>query len=429
MIYTNHLNVIVMYRLFFAYFLLVGSNLWAEGQLNFSVDAGAAIVMNADNGRILYEKNAYEARYPASTTKIATAVYALEKNREFLDSEVVADQESIGALSQEEIKRSNYKHPPYRLKFGGSHMGIKRGESIPLHVLIHGLMLASANDAANVIAQYTSGNINKFMDELNLHLTEMGCRNTHFKNPHGLYHPDHRSCAYDLAIMAKKGLQDPQFREIVKKLRYKRPKTNKQEATTLVQTNRLLKQGPYYYDKAIGIKTGFGDEQGSNIVAAAEHNGRTLIVVLLNCKSHEVMYPAAIEMFREAFAEKQLQKTVMRVGPMQVKANIDGRRTSIVATLEEDVKIRFYPSEEPRIKAWFQTDQRNSPLKKGDHVGQMVFKDENDYVLAVAPLIAKGDNSGSWKVAVRDLLLNQKFLLLSGVILVCFLIAKRGRGR
>ncbi|HEV8051275.1 MAG TPA: serine hydrolase, partial [Parachlamydiaceae bacterium] len=250
-------------------------------KLALSVNAEAAILMNADAGAILYEKNAHNLHYPASTLKIATALYALQKVADKMDVMIAADQDCIGTVKEEAIRKSNYTLPSYLLIPDGSHIGIKRGEILSLRDLFYGMMVASGDDAANVIAKYTSGTIPQFIAEMNSYVKQLGCHSTTFYNPHGLHHPKQQTTAFDLATLTREALKNPVFCEMIGTVRYTRPKTNKQEPSTLVQTNRLLRTGPYYYPKAFGVKTGYYSLAGNNLVAAAKDGDRTLIAVVM----------------------------------------------------------------------------------------------------------------------------------------------------
>lgn len=401
-----------------------------SGAFAFTADVSAksAIVMNADTGQVIYQKNGYERVFPASTTKVATAIYALEKNRDFLDHNVVAEQDSIGAVTPEERRRGNYSGPSYRLMFGGTHMGIKKGEILPLRALIYGLMLSSANDAANVIAQYTSGKIPVFMKEMNTYLAEIGCKNTQFNNPHGLHHPSHYTTPYDLALMAKKGLEDPLFREVVSTVRYVRPKTNMQEPTTLVQGNRLLRAGPYKYEYAIGVKTGFTDNSGHNLVAAAEKNGRTLIAVVIGCPQSKDSFNDAIALFNAAFFEPPLEGTLIQEGVQPYKVSVPS--SSPVQTYATKTQtFKYYPSEEIKVKATIHSLDKELPIKKGDQVATVMFKDQHERVLGEAPLYSYKDVNGSighrlhlYYQARKG---NLRMVMLGCIVVLCLLLGRK----
>ncbi|MFA6914836.1 MAG: hypothetical protein WC222_00425 [Parachlamydiales bacterium] len=258
--------------------------------LNVEVKAEAAILMNGHTGVILYEKEAHQRNHPASTTKIATAIFALLTAGDKMHEMIAADQDSVAWVSVKDKKQSNYTLPAHWLEPGYSNIGLKKGEILSLQDLLYGLMLASGDDAANVIAKFIGGNVDQFMQGVNDYLKSFGCHNTHFTNPHGLYHPDHYTTAYDLALMTKEALKNKQFLELVKTVRYTRPKTNMQEASVWVQTNALLKPGKYFYPYALGIKTGYIQVAQNTFVAAAEKDNRLLIAVLLKTKKGEICF-------------------------------------------------------------------------------------------------------------------------------------------
>lgn len=373
-------------------FLLLGllfSAMNAE-PLQVVVAADAAILMNADTGAILYEKQAHAAHHPASIAKIATAFYALKKKEGRLDEIVTIDQEAIGSVTEEFKLRSNYKIPAYRMVVGGSHIGLKRGEQMTLRDLLYGLLIASGDDAANAIAQHVGNNsITDFMTELNQFLQDIGCHNTTLLNPHGLHHPDQKTTAYDMALLTRMALKNPTFCEMVKTVRYTRPKTNKQEATTWVQTNRLLRQGPVYYPKAIGVKTGHGSPALNTFVGAAQHEGRTLIVVLLHTKDRIDIFNDSIRLFDAAFAEKKLERILIKEGAQKYALQVEGLSTPVNTYVKNSVKIRYYPAEEPVIKASLVWDQVKLPIAKDQRVGEIRLLDARGTVLQAIPLLAQ----------------------------------------
>lgn len=385
-------------------FSFVPVELIVAAPLKVSVASDAAILMNAETGAILYDKNGKTAHYPASITKIATALYAIKMKEGKLEEEAIADQDAIGSITEEAKVNSNYKVPPYRMVVGGSHVGIKKGESMTLRALLYGLMLASGDDAANVIAQHVGGTIPKFMDEVNLYLKGIGCQQTTFLNPHGLHFPGHKTTAYDMAILTKEGLKNPTFCEIVSTVRYTRPKTNKQDATTWVQTNRLLKNGQFFYSKAIGVKTGHGSPALNTLVAAAQHEGRTLIAVLLHCKERNDTFKDAITLFDAAFQQQRMERIFVKAGPQKFALQIEGISQPVKTYVEKPISIQYYPAEEPKIKALLVWDQCKAPIKKGQRLGEIQLVNEGGVVLNKAVLLAEDDAQASWGYWFKHLL-------------------------
>lgn len=318
-----------------------------EGK-KISLYSKGAILINGKTGAILFEKNADKTFYPASITKIATAYYVLKKKALLLDSPIKASQNAIGAVSSQDKKDSQYALSPHWIEFGSSHIGIKRGEILSLRTLLYGLLLASGNDAANVLAEYVSGSIPQFMKELNRELQEMGCTGTHFLNPHGLHHPDHVTTPQDMAKITQRAFENPIFREIVRKTRYKRERTNKQAESFFTSGNRLLlPHSSLFYSHALGIKTGYTSEAQRTFVAAAEKEGRLLICVLFSSERIEEKYLDARKLFDHFFAETLHDREVVSDRESFYFSLPHAPGVSIEARPERSFILSYYPSESP----------------------------------------------------------------------------------
>lgn len=397
------------------------SNAEAE-KLSLSVSAEAAILINADTGAILYEKNAHAQFYPASITKIATAIYALENAADKMDVEIAADQECIGTVTEEALRRSNYTLPAYLLIPDGSHIGIKKGEVLSLCDLMHGLMLASGDDAANVIAKFVGGSIPDFMEGMNAYLQKLGCTKTSFQNPHGLHHPKHLTTAYDMAILTQHALKNPIFCQLVSTVRYTRPKTNKQEPSVMMQTNRLIRSGPYHYPKAIGVKTGYYSLAGSTLVAAAKDGDRTLIAVLLKVQERKDMFIDAKKMFEMAFNQPKVQRMLVRQGPQKYSLAIPGAVGALNTYTNENLAIEYYPAEEPKFKCLlYWKNDLQLPILKGQQVGELVVELQNGQMFKKAALYAQEEVKPTWMFRIKNFF-NSGFLSVLGKILGVILV-------
>ncbi len=379
----NKKSLILFLSCFFCYNGQVSATL-----IQCDIAAPIGVLINAENGKILFSKNAESSCYPASTTKLATALYVLHKTKGGLwDDKIIASSDALGTVSSV-MRRSTGKHPSYRLEFGGTHMGIKTGEELDFKTLLYGLMLPSGNDAANVLAETVSDSISDFVDELNVFLKELGCKNTNFKNPHGLPDESHTTTAYDLALMAREALKYPLFREVVSSTRFERKETNKQAASWLLQNNHLVKPGKYFYPYATGVKTGYTVKSGFTIVASAEKGDRKLIAVVAGCDELAKRYRSVIQLFEAAFNEpKQTRKLLSQEHDVFHKT-IEGAKENLVAVLPEDVIVSFYPSEKqeffPRI-LWLNC---SLPLSKGDEVGVIQLVDGDGSLIKTIPLLA-----------------------------------------
>lgn len=225
---------------------------FADG--NVTVSAKSALLLECSSGSVLFEKNADERLPMASTTKIMTALVAIEKCP--LDRIVTATSVSCGVE--------------------GSSIYMHEGEKFTMEELLYALLLASANDAACLIAEEVAGDIPSFAEMMNSKAEELGLRDTHFSNPHGLDAEDHYTSAYDLARLASAALSSPVFRTIVST--YRKNIGSGESTRHLLNHNRLLKM----YDDALGVKTGYTKSSGRCLVSAAERDGVMLVAVTLS---------------------------------------------------------------------------------------------------------------------------------------------------
>lgn len=267
-----------------------------------TIHSNAAIVMELNSKKILYQKNAYKSYYPASITKLPAALYVLKRGSHSFSSVAVADQDAIGSVTKRYAIKTKYKYPPHWLLVGGTHIQIHPGEALSVKDLMYGMLLESANDASNVLAKHVSGSVPAFVNELNSYLKQLGCKNTHFKNPHGIHYPEHKTTAYDMALVACEAVKDPRICAILKTQHYEIAATNKTEARKITNRNKLIsKTSRYYYPYALGGKTGYHDNSKGTLIAAAKKGDTTLVVVLLNCPKMSQKYEDAIKLFEHGF--------------------------------------------------------------------------------------------------------------------------------
>lgn len=373
-------------------FSLLLTPLLAAQPLKVRIRAPSAILINAQTGAILFEKQAHQPCFPASTTKIATALFALHKRAQALELLLYASPEALHAVSPR-VRRQ--EHPPYRLEKGGSSIGLKPKEALSLRSLLYGLLLASGNDAANVIAEGVSGSVALFVQEMNGYLRSIGCHVTTFQNPHGLHHPEHRTTAFDLALMTREAMRLTLFRQIVGASSYLKPKSNLQSEMTFSQHNALLKRGPHFYQKAIGVKTGYTSEAGYNLVAAAKDGERELIAVLLNCKESEHRFQGAISLFEAAFREAKATRTLFSKAFDTFTHPLKGAKRPLKAVLPEDVTYSYFPSEEPVLSGTVQWRDVVLPVRKGDIVGELQVASSQGQSLVSSSLYAAEDVEAS----------------------------------
>ena len=217
--------------------------------------------MDAESGNILYERNGYAKIYPASTTKVLTAILVLENLP--LDEKIVASKNAINSVPLE-----------------SSVMGIKKEEIFSVENLLYGLLLSSGNDAAIVLAEAVSGNVNDFVTLMNTKAKEIGCLNTHFSNPHGFYDDNHYSTPYDMALILKYAMKFDEFKKIVESKSFELPSTNKTPNTrTIKNTNKLIDENSNtFYKYALGGKTGYTIESRGTYIGYSKNGDKILIV-------------------------------------------------------------------------------------------------------------------------------------------------------
>lgn len=232
------------------------------------IKAKAAILVDPASGDVLYGKNQMDKAYPASITKLMTALLVIENGG--LDAEVTAAESAMEGLSE-----------------AGSTQDIEVGETMTVDNLLICLMVASANEAANILAEHVAGSVEAFVEKMNQRASELGCQNTHFVNTHGLHDEDHYTCAYDIALIAREAQKHPRLVEIYQMEKGKVPKTNKSEERIFFSTNSLIspyKERTYLYKYATGIKTGHTTPAGLCLAASAEKGDLSFISVILGAE-------------------------------------------------------------------------------------------------------------------------------------------------
>ncbi len=280
------------------------------------VSAEAAILIDAQTGNVLFEKNAEKRMYPASTTKIMTALVALD----------AVKNEEISLSQPLTLSDAAYKS----LDPDGSSIALKVGEAMTLEGLLQGLLIASGNDAAVTIAEGISGSTEQFVAKMNEKAKALGLENTHFVNPHGLHDEQHYTTAHDMARLAQHAMKNDIFSGIVECAHIYLPATNMSDKRYFINTNNLVSRMryPYYfYDKATGIKTGSTDQAGYCLVSSAEDDGKSVIAVVFNADDISTSHnesKAVLEHGLTDFTLKTLAKRDDIFGEVKLKQAADG---------------------------------------------------------------------------------------------------------
>ncbi len=230
----------------------------------------AAVLIEAESGTVLYQKNLDEKLAPASTTKILTALIALENCS--LDEIAIANSSALNNIP------SNY-----------AIADIHVGEQLTVEQLLNVMLIHSANEAANVIAEHVAGSQEEFAKKMNEKAKEIGCKNSNFVNANGVENSNHYSTAYDLAIIMKECMKNDKFRSIISTEKYTLPSNefNEEERTFQNNNSLIIKGDKYYYEYCIGGKTGYTKEAKNCLVSVSKKNDMELICVVLKGENTE----------------------------------------------------------------------------------------------------------------------------------------------
>ena len=255
-----------------------------------AIVAETAILMDAASGEILYEKNADQKMYPASITKLMTILLALEHGK--LTDKITFSHDAV-----------------YSIEPGSAHIAIQEGETLTLEQVLRAIILRSANEASNGVAEYVDGSTEAFAKHMTERAKELGCKNTNFLNANGLHNENHYTTARDMALIAKELLKHEEYRSMMSETYYEIPPTNKQtEVRYLHGQHQMLNENSlYYYKDAIGGKTGFTSEALNTLVTYAERDGMELIAVVMKCNGAE-HYTDTAALFDYGFAHYESAK-------------------------------------------------------------------------------------------------------------------------
>ena len=287
---NSKINTKIILLFIFIYLtFFIFNNVYADTTLNNSqLYCKSDLIMDYESGNVLFEKNGYKKVYPASTTKILTALLAIENLD--LNSNVVASKNAV-----------------YSTPIGSSVIYIKPEEVMSVKDLLYGLLVKSGNDAANVLAEAVSGNMENFIKMMNEKLQEIGCYNTHFTNAHGFHDDNHYTTVYDMAILMKHTMKNDIFREIVETREYTTQATNKSEKRIYKNTNKMFneKYPKMYYEYVLGGKTGYTDEARGTFVGYGKKDDKLVIVCAFdgsqNINKQEGRFLDSITLFEYAF--------------------------------------------------------------------------------------------------------------------------------
>ncbi|MBR6702185.1 MAG: D-alanyl-D-alanine carboxypeptidase [Clostridia bacterium] len=324
----------------------------------------AAYLADPETGKVLYEKNAFEKMYPASTTKILTALLVLE---------------NCSLTETATVSRTALDSTPK----GYSTAGMKAGEEFSVYTLLQALLIPSANEAAFVLAEHVSGSAAAFAKLCNKRAKELGCKSLHFVNPNGIHDENHYCCAYDLYLIAKECRKYEAFNEIVKTKYFTVPATDicTYENRSYSNTNEMLlpSSKAYYYPDCTGIKTGHTTPAGECLVSSCSRDNMNLICVVLGGKINAYglneRFTDTKKLFDFAF-ENYSYRTVSTAGTVYRTVTVD-KATEETASLDikTEADISAIAPAGMEIQPVITIDDEiKAPVKQGEVLGQAVFR-------------------------------------------------------
>ncbi len=335
----------------------------AFGASDFSVSCRSAILVDVNTGQVIYEQNADSKQYPASITKVMTALLVREHTQP--DAVVTVTESALTGLDS-----------------AGSSVSLVEGEQMSVNELLHCMLISSGNDAANVLAEYVGGTVANFVDMMNEKAASLGCDGTHFMNPHGLHHENHYTTARDIYIFTREFVADPVLMQIANTVSYVVPATNKSSERILTTTNYLISgvsTSRYIYTYARGIKTGTTTPAGYCLVSSAEKNGLYLVSVILGCGKDEatgdiMSFVETKRMFEYGFGNFSYKTLVDKNQPVvEVGVEMSQEAENVVAVTQEGVSALLdndFDSSKVVLTPWLYSESLTAPVIKGQLLGE-----------------------------------------------------------
>lgn len=328
---------------------------------DFTIYSEGAVLIDANTGTILYGKNENEKLYPASTTKILTAILAIENCQ--LTEELTASYNAIMSVPS-----------------GYSNAAIQPGETLSCQDLLDMFLIHSANEIGNIFAEHISGSIENFATLMNQKATELGCKNTHFTNPSGIHDTEHYSTAYDMALIARYCMQNETFRNTVSKSSCTVEATDKYEKRFFKNTNDLLDpSSKYYYEYAIGTKTGYTSQAKRCLIATSLKDDLELITVVLGAESTipDRRYEDTINLFEYGYSNYKIQKIANKNSVIkEITVENATKDTQNLSLLLKDDITGIVPANLDLTNLDYSiklNDLITAPISEGDILGKITY--------------------------------------------------------
>ena len=370
----------------------------ADAYEDFELDAKAGLLIEADTGDILYEKNAHQENYPASLTKVMVALLvfeAIDEGRLALTDSVTATETAFEGLSSD-----------------GSTANIVPGETMTVEQLLNCMLIVSANEACNILGEHIYGSVDAFVARMNERASELGCEHTHFANATGLHNSQHYTTAWDLYLITREAMKHEKFMEICNSKSYTVPATNMTEKPReLHSTNFLIsnwRARGYVYRDAQGIKTGSTPEAGYCLISSAVRGSRHMISVVLGAERVTLEDGVTIQTrsFSETsrmfdwgfdnFARRDILSSADLIQEVPVALSSEASYVSTHAA--EDLSCLLPNNIEPEDlerTVTLKSETVDAPVAAGDVLGTLTLS-YKDTVYGETELLALNDVSASW---------------------------------
>ena len=358
-----------------------------SSRTSFSVAAKAALLIDLNTGRAVYEQDADERVYPASLTKIMTCLLALENGN-------LSDVVTVSASALDDLDADS------------SVAGLQVGEQMTLENLLYCMMVVSGNDACNVIAEHIAGSITDFVRMMNQRAYELGCLNTHFSNPHGLHDENHYTTARDLSIITQAALKSENFRQIVDTYEYQLPDDNvRQNIPKLKTTNMLIYRSmsnSLYYSRAHGIKTGYTSQAGRCVISEATGDGLDLLGIVCGAAttildSGDLLmenFTECARLFDYGFENYSYLPIMSPLYPVdQVKINNSAGAEAVAVAPQDEIKVLLpndYDPDKLVTDIQLNSDSVDAPVREGDVLGSATVTYDGE-ILGQTKLLAITD--------------------------------------
>lgn len=389
--------------------LIIFSNNVYANDGNIEIETPSAILIDANTGKVLYEKDSERKMYPASVTKVMTALLVLEN---------VQDLNKKTTVSYENV---------FTVPVGYSVDTLKVGEEFTIEELLYALLVSSSNEAAFTLADFVAGGTQSFATMMNTKAKELGCTSTNFVNPNGIHNENHYTTAKDMSIISREAMKNETFRKMVKTVNYTLPATNKYDKNDriLTNTNDLInKKSKNYYENSIGIKTGYTSFAKNCLVSGAKKDGVELIAVLLGAdkednngysirdKDSKILFEYAYN----NYINKEISKANETIVAETKIKNATRDTRNLKLTTDKDINILIPKEKENKnidseIKL---KEDLQAPIAKGTIIGTISYTEDN--IKYEANLVATED------VLKANWILNILGIALAIVILIIIYI-------